>query len=189
MIFLVIGLIVFFSMHSISIVNEPWRNSLEAKFGAAGWKGIYSVISLAGFVAICWGYGVARQDPVVLYSPPAWAHYVVILLMLGVFPLFLAANLPGRIKSAAKHPLLAATKLWALAHLLANGTLADVLLFGSFLAWAVADRVSMKHRTQRRIMSAPATPFNDIAAVVVGLVIYALFVVWGHEALFGVPLI
>lgn len=109
------------------------------------------------------------------------------LLMLFVFPLFLAANLPGKIKAAAKQPLLAATKIWALAHLLANGTLADVLLFGSFLAWAIVDRVSMKSRTQRPIPGL-ASPYNDVIAIVFGLVLYAVFVFWAHAALIGVAL-
>ena len=107
--------------------------------------------------------------------------------MLPVFPLLLAPYLPGRIKSATKHPMLLAVKFWATAHLLANGTLADVLLFGGFLAWAVADRISFKHRVQRPVRGAPERPMNDLVAVVAGLVLYALFVTWGHAWLIGVP--
>jgi len=188
MTYLIIGLCLFLGVHSVSIVNEPWRDQLVARIGLKSWKGIYSIISLVGFVLICWGYGLARENPISLYSPPSWMRHLTMLLMLFVFPLFLAANLPGRIKTAAKQPLLAATKIWAFAHLLANGTLADVLLFGSFLAWAVADRISMKHRIQRPIPGAPPSPYNDAIAVAAGLIIYAVFVVWGHRALFGVPL-
>ena len=184
---LVLGIILFFAVHSVSIVNESWRNGVVDRLGLNTWKIAYSVIALAGFVMICYGYGIARQDPIVLYTPPTWARHITMLLMLFVFPLLLAANLPGKIKTAAKQPLLAATKIWALAHLLANGTLADVLLFGSFLAWAIVDRVSMKTRTQRPIAGL-ASPYNDVIAVVLGLVLYAVFVFWAHGALFGVAL-
>ncbi len=185
---LLLGLILFFSAHCISIVNEPWRDQIANRIGLVQWKGLYTLVTLPGFVLICWGYGLARQDPVVLYTTPAWLQHITMLLMLFVFPLFLAANLPGRIKTAAKHPLLAATKLWALAHLLVNGTLADVLLFGTFLAWAVLDRISLKRRTQRPIPSAPESKFNDAAVVVGGVLIYFGFIFWGHEALIGIPL-
>jgi uncharacterized membrane protein len=161
---------------------------MVGQIGLASWKGIYTVISLVGFVLICWGYGLARENPTVLYAPPAWMRHITMLLMLFVFPLFLAANLPGRIKTAARQPLLAATKIWAFAHLLANGALADVLLFGSFLVWAVADRISMKRRIQRPIPSAPPSEFNDAIAILAGLIIYAVFVVYAHAALFGVAL-
>ena len=188
MMYLVIGVVLFIGMHSISIVNEPLRDRLCAKFGELGWKGIYSVISIAGFVLLIYGYGLARQDPVVLYTTPTWFRHINMLLMLFVFPLFLAANFPGKIKAAAKHPLLAATKIWAFAHLLVNGTLADVILFGSFLAWAVADRISMKRRTQRPIMAMPESALNDIICVVVGLGIYAAFALWLHTKWIGVSL-
>jgi uncharacterized membrane protein len=111
---------------------------------------------------------------------------VALLLLVFVFPLLLAAYLPGRIKAITKHPMLVATKLWAFAHLLANGTLADLLLFGSFLAWAVVDRISMKHREQRPLPGAPPSPWNDAIAVVVGLVLYVAFVLRLHVWLFGV---
>jgi len=188
MTYLVIGLVLFFAIHSVSIINENWRDGMVDRIGLVPWKGLYTLVSLGGFVLICYGYGAARLEPIVLYSPPVWTRHITMALMLFVFPLFLAANLPGRLKTVAKQPLLAATKFWALAHLLANGTLADVLLFGSFLAWAVVDRISMKHRTQRPIPGL-ASPYNDVIAVVVGLAIYAVFVVWGHAALFGVGLV
>ncbi len=188
MAYLTLGLILFFAVHSISIVNEQWRDQMAAKLGIVRWKGLYTLIALLGFALICWGYGLTREDPVILYNPPTWTRHVALFLMLFVFPLFLAANLPGRIKTAAKHPLLAATKLWAMAHLLVNGTLADVTLFGAFLLWAVADRISMKRRTPRPLPMAPATRFNDALALVGGLLIYGGFVVWGHRALIGVSL-
>ena len=185
---LVLGIILFFTVHSVSIINESWRDGVVERVGLKTWKGVYSVIALAGFIMICYGYGIARQDPVVLYSPPAWMRHITMLLMLFVFPLFLAANLPGKIRAAAKQPLLAATKIWALAHLLVNGTLADLLLFGSFLVWAIVDRISMKTRTQRPIPGL-TTPYSDAIAIALGLGLYAVFVFWAHGALFGVALI
>jgi len=183
---LIAGLILFFATHSVSIVNSSWRDRLAARIGEGPWKGVYSLVAIAGFVLIVWGYGLARQDPTILYIPPVWLRHVALLLLVFVFPLLLAAYLPGRIKTVTKHPMLVATKLWAFAHLLANGTLADVLLFGSFLAWAVADRISMKHREQRPIPGAPPSKWNDAIAVVVGLALYVAFVLRLHVWLFGV---
>lgn len=183
---LVAGLVIFFAVHSVSIFNEPWRDSMVAKLGEWPWKGVYSLAAIIGFVLVVWGYGLARVDPVVLYSPPMWLRHVSILILAPVFPLLLATYLPGRIQAATRHPMLVATKLWAVAHLLANGTLADVLLFGSFLVWAVTDRISMKRRTQRRIPGAPPSMFNDSIVVLLGLVFYAAFVLWLHTWLIGV---
>jgi uncharacterized membrane protein len=183
---LVLGLVLFFAVHSISIVNDAWRDRMVARIGEWPWKGLYSVLSLVGLVLIVWGYGLARQEPTVLYVPPVWLRHVAVLLLLFFFPLLLAAYLPGRIKAATKHPMLVATKLWAFAHLLANGMLADVVLFGSFLAWAVVDRISMKRRAQRPIPSAPPSRLNDIVAIVGGLALYVAFVLWLHAWLFGV---
>jgi uncharacterized membrane protein len=157
-----------------------------ARLGEGAWKGIYSLISIVGFVLIIYGYGLARRDPIVLYSSPYWMHYVTAVLMLPVFPALIAAYFPGRIKAALKHPMLVAVKLWAFSHLLSNGTLADVLLFGLFLAWAVADRISMKWRPVRVIRTAPQRPVNDVIAVVVGLALYVVFLLWLHARWFGV---
>ncbi len=182
---LIAGLLLFFAMHSISIVNEPWRDRIARRVGERAWQGLYSLLALAGLVLIVWGYALSRQDPIILYVPPEWLHYVSLVLLVFIFPLLLAAYLPGRIQATAKHPMLAGTKLWAFAHLLANGMLADVLLFGSFLAWAVADRVSMKRRRQRPVPSAPPSGANDIIAIVAGLGLYLAFLFWLHTWLFG----
>jgi len=186
MAWLLIGLVLFLGFHSVSIVARPWRNAQVAQRGERTWKGLYTAVSLIGFVLIVYGYGVARQSPVVLYTPPSWTRHLALLLMLPVFPLLFASYLPGRIKAAAKHPMLLATKLWAVAHLLANGTLADVLLFGGFLAWAVADRVAVKRRPMPAAAVEPARPMNDVIALVGGLLVYAVFVIWAHAWLFGV---
>ena len=179
------GLAVFLGMHSIAIFAPGLRARAQGSLGEGAWKAVYGLISLVGFVLIIHGFGLARQTPVILYVPPHWMRHVTFLFMLPVFPLLLAAYLPGRIKTAAQHPMLAAVKFWAFGHLLSNGMLADVLLFGAFLAWAVADRISLKRRPQRAI-PAPAGRFNDLLAVVLGLALYALFIGWAHLRLFGV---
>ena len=183
---LVVGLIIFLGIHSISIVAPVFRDGVAARMGAGPWRGVYSLISIIGFVLLIWGYGLARREPVMLYNPPFWTRYVTAVLMLPVFPLIFAPYFPGRIKAALKHPMLVAVKLWAVAHLISNGMLADVVLFGAFLAWAVADRISYKHRTQRPLQTAPPSPRNDVIVTVVGLVLYALFLFWLHAKLIGV---
>ena len=186
---LIFGLLIFFAVHSISIVNDAWRNRMVAKTGEWVWKGLYALLAVIGLLLIIRGYGLARLDPIVLYTPPRWLHYAALLLLLPVFPLLLAAYLPGRIQMAAKHPLLLATKLWATAHLLVNGTLADALLFGAFLAWAVADRISLKQRIPQPVPNIPPGRFNDTIAIVIGLALYAAFVFWLHARLIGVAVI
>jgi uncharacterized membrane protein len=184
---LIVGLVLFLGVHSIAIVSPGLRSRAVQGMGEGAWKGLYALVSAAGFVLICYGFGLARQTPAILYSPPLWLRHVALLVMLPVFPLLIAAYLPGRIKTAAKHPMLAAVKFWALAHLLANGSLADVLLFGGFLAWAVMDRISFKRRpVQTKLRTAPPGPWNDVIAVVLGLAIYALLIMWAHVHLFGV---
>jgi uncharacterized membrane protein len=186
---LLLGLILFFAPHSVSVVAHGWRDRMAARMGEWTWKGLYSLVSVAGFVLIVWGYGLARQDPVVLYSPPAWLRHVAMLLLVPVFVLLLATYLRGHISRVTKHPTLVAVKLWALAHLLANGMLPDVLLFGVFLAWAVAVRISLKRRPERALPALPASPVNDVIAVVAGLGLYVAFVLWLHVWLIGMPVV
>jgi len=183
---LLVGLVLFLGIHSVSIVAPAWRDAQADGRGEAAWKGLYSLASAIGLGLLIYGYGLARQAPVVLYSPPAALRHVALLLLVPVFPLLLAAYLPGRIKTAAKHPMLLAVKFWALAHLLANGNLADVLLFGGFLAWAVADRISVKRRPVRPVPGAPASPINDVLALVGGLALYAVTLFGAHRWLIGV---
>jgi len=185
MLILILGLLLFLGVHSFAIVAPATRERVVAGFPGP-FKAGYGLVSLAGFALICYGVGMSRADPVILYVPPHWLRHVAFLIMLPVFPLLLAAYLPGRIQRAAKHPMLAAVTFWALAHLLANGRLADVLLFGGFLAWAVADRISLKRRPPKVIPHAPAGRFNDAIAVVGGLGIYVLFILWAHVQLIGV---
>ena len=186
MIFLAIGLLLFLGVHTVSIAAPQWRDAAAARIGEGSWKAGYSLIAGVGLGLVVLGYGLARQQPVVLYEPPAGLRHLALLLMVPVFPLLLAAYLPGRVQRAARHPMLVAVKLWATAHLLANGTLADVLLFGSFLAWAVADRISLRRRPARATPGAPPSPANDAIAIGAGLLLYVLFLWRGHAWLIGV---
>jgi uncharacterized membrane protein len=186
MLLLIAGLVLFLGIHSLSIVNEPLRDRLAQRLGVVGWQAIYAIIAIAGLILIIQGYAAARLEPVLLYAPPAWLRHASMLLLLPVFILLLAAYLPGRIRAATKHPMLLATKIWAFAHLLSNGMLHDVVLFGAFLAWAVVDRISMKRRVQRPLPGAKASKLNDAIAVVAGLILYVWFVKQGHVWLIGV---
>jgi len=190
MAWLMLGLVLFLGVHMVSIVSPQGRDRWADRMGEGAFKGVYSLVSFVGLALIVWGYGLAREAPVLLYQPPAAMRHLNALLMLPVFVLLLAAYLPGRIQRMAKHPMLVAVKLWALAHLLANGSLADVLLFGSFLAWAVADRISLKRRAAagltRTVPVMPVGKLNDLIAVVGGLALYLLLVFWAHAWLFGV---
>ena len=181
-----VGLVLFLGVHSVAIVAPAWRDAQVARSERA-WKGAYSLLSIAGFALLLYGYGMARQTPVVLWAPPTALRHFALLLMLPVFPLFLAAYLPGRIKSATRHPMLLSVKLWATAHLLANGTLVDVILFGAFLAWAVLDLIAAKRRAvPRAIPGAPPSALNDAIALVAGLAIYAAFLGGVHRWMIGV---
>ena len=183
---LILGLVLFLGVHSVSVVAPAWRDAMAARLGIWGWKAIYAIVAIAGFVLIIQGYAAARLTPVVIWVPPAAMRHVAATVMLPVFILLLAAYLPGRIKAATKHPMLVATKLWAVSHLLANGMLADVVLFGAFLAWAVVDRISLKRRPARPLPSAPASKLNDVIAVIGGILLYGLFAMVLHSRWIGV---
>lgn len=186
---LIIGLVLFLGPHSVRIFAPAWRDRMISERGEGTWKGAYSLLSLAGLVLIVWGYGLARMDPVVVWYPPVWTRHLSLVLLMPVFVLLVAAYAPGHIKARLKHPMLAAVKLWAVAHLLANGTLADILLFGSFLAWAVVDRISVKRRpvsAPGHGVSAPPNWANDVIALVVGATLYVSFLLFLHEWLIGV---
>ncbi len=186
---LLLGLIIFLGIHSVSILAQGWRERMLLKLGEPGWKGLYSVVSIVGFVLMVQGFAQARLDPAVIWTPPSFMRHVAFTLMLPVFPLLLAAYLPGRIKTLTKHPMLVATKLWALAHLLSNGMAHEVLLFGALLAWAVADRISLKRRPVRTTPQLPGSALNDLIVVAGGLALYVLFLLKGHALLIGMPLV
>ena len=189
MLLLVVGLALFLGVHSTRIVAEGWRTSMVQRLGETPWKAIYSVVSIVGFVLVVWGYGLARQNPVVLWpQPPVAMRHVASLLTLAAFVLLVAAYVPGnQIKAKLRHPMILGVKAWALAHLLANNTLADVLLFGSFLVWAVLDFRSSRKRDRSLATVPPAgTLPRTIVAVVVGAVAWAVFAFWLHARWIGV---
>ena len=188
MTFLVLGLIFFLGAHSVRIFADGWRSAQIARLGAGPWKGLYTLVSIAGFGLILWGYGQARLQPVALWAPQLWARHLAGLLMLASFILLVAAYVPKNgIKSAVHHPMVLSVKVWAFAHLLANHTLADLLLFGSFLVWAVLDFRSARQRDRTAgTVYPPGTLVGTLTAVVVGLAVWALFAFWAHAWLFGV---
>jgi len=188
MIMLVFGCIIFFGIHSVQIALPALRARMVARMGKSKWMLLYSAIAGIGLALIIIGYGAARHESTLLYLPPTWGRSVAIWLMLPVFPLLLAAYLPGKIQSRLRHPMLLATLLWATAHLLANGTVADAVLFGSFLVWALAELLSFLYRPEKRIRRLPAKRWNDVIAIVGGLVIYGLFAAGGHQWLTGIAL-
>jgi uncharacterized membrane protein len=186
---LLIGLVVFLGVHSVRIVADGWRSAQIARRGERAWKGLYALLSLVGFVLIVYGYGAARQQPVVLWGPPPPAlRHVAALLVLVAFVLLAAAYAPrNAIKARLHHPRILGVKLWAFAHLLANNTLADVLLFGAFLLWAIADFASARRRDRAAgTVYPPGTVSGTLGAVAAGVVLYAVFALWAHAWLFGV---
>lgn len=188
MIYLVLGLVLFLGVHSTRIFADDWRTRQIARLGEGAWKGLYSVASLAGFALLVWGYGQTRIDPVVVWDPPTWTRHLAALLMIPAFVLVVAAYVPGnRIKAAVGHPMVAGVKVWAIAHLLSNGRLGDIVLFGVFLAWAVLDFRTSRRRDRaegRRYPVAGAS--RTIIAIAVGLVGYGVFAAVLHARLIGV---
>jgi uncharacterized membrane protein len=185
---LIIGLLIFFGIHLVP-TQRDLRDGLIERFGAGAYKAAFSVISLVGFVLIVIGYGklqvLAGKNPQI-WVPPTWTTHIALPLMIISMILLVAANIPSNIKRIAKHPMLLAVKIWALAHLLANGDLASMVLFGSFLAYAVFDRISVKNRPVPDGPAATGGVTGDILAIAGGLVLYAAFVFFLHEKLIGV---
>ncbi len=188
MTYLIIGLIIFLGVHSLHVVAGDWRARTMARMGAGGWKGLYALVSLAGFVLLVWGYGMARQQPVVLWTPPVFTRHLAALLTLPAFVLLVAAYVPrNHFKARLHHPMLLATKLWAVAHLLANGTLADLLLFGSFLVWAIVTFASSRRRDRLdSVVYAPGQTGPTLVALGIGVVAWVIFALWLHALLIGV---
>ncbi len=189
MVILVIGLVLFLGLHSIRIFAEPFRVSLLEKMGEGGYKGMYTVVSLLGFGLIIWGYGQTRLNPVDLWFPPPIMRSLAIWLTLIAFILISAAYVPGnRIKIRVGHPMVAGVKVWAFAHLLANGRLGDVVLFGAFLLWSILDFQSARRRDRAAgVVYGPAKGvFADAITAVVGIVIWAVFALVLHTWLIGV---
>lgn len=188
MVVLILGLVIFLGSHSVRIVAEDWRQGIIARLGEGPWKGLYSIVSVIGLVLIVWGYGLSRLDPIMLWEPPLWTRHVAITLNLIAFVLFATFLVPsGRMKARLGHPMILSVKVWAFAHLLANGTLADLLLFGSFLVWAIVDFAASRRRDRAQGTARIAGPArNDLIAVGVGILLWAAFVWRLHQWVIGV---
>jgi uncharacterized membrane protein len=185
---LILGLVIFLGAHSTRIFAESWRGAQIARLGPNGWKGLYSVVSIVGFVLLVWGYGVARQEPVPLWTPSMGLRHLGSLLTLVSFVFLAAAYVPrNAIKARLHHPMTLGVKVWALSHLLANHTLADVLLFGGFLVWAVLCFRAARARDRAAGTVYPAgTAAGTAITVAVGLGAWMVFAMWLHGPLIGV---
>ncbi|MEM7639807.1 MAG: NnrU family protein [Pseudomonadota bacterium] len=184
----ILGLAIFFGLHLYSALrSRAPEKDLRARFGEGPYMGLYSIISLIGFVMIIYGFGATRGAGV-LYVPPTWMAHINLVLTIPAMILLVASQIPaGRIKKISKHPMLLAIKFWALGHLLANGELNSVLLFGSFLAYAIFDRIMVKRRGDNGPgPEATLNPVMDIISIVAGLGIWAAIAFWLHPILFGV---
>lgn len=190
MTYLAIGLILFLGVHSVRIFAESWRQQRLNTLGEAAWKGTYSLISVAGFALLIWGYGVARQNPVVLWVPPVGMRHVASLLTLVSFVLLAAAYVPrNAFKQRLKHPMVLSVKVWAFAHLLSNGNLADVVLFGSFLVWAALSFRAARLRDAAAVVASELSHSlvsRTALTVAVGVGAWAAFALWAHAPLIGV---
>ena len=185
---LILGLVIFLGVHSTRIFAEGWRTQMVGKLGEKPFKGFYSLASLAGFVLVVWGFGLARQQPVFLWQPPVAMRHLAALLTLVAF-ILLAASGKGAngIKAKVHHPMVLGVKVWALAHLLANGNLAHVVLFGSFLVWAVLSFKAARGRDRAAgTVYPPGTAKSTAIVVVSGVVVWAVFAFWAHGYLIGV---
>ena len=185
---LILGLVLFLGVHSTRIVADGWRTASIARIGEKPWKGLFALASIAGFALIVWGFGQARRNPVSLWQSPMGMRHLAGLLMLIAFILLVSTYVPrNSIKAKLHHPMVLSVKVWALAHLLANGNLADVVLFGSFLVWAVFSfRVARQRDRAAGTLYPPGTAAGTAITVVVGGAVWAVFAFWAHGWLFGV---
>ena len=185
---LIAGLILFLGAHSTRVFADDWRTRTLERIGELKWKGLVTALSIAGFVLMIVGYDQARMTPIALWQPPLWTRHVAVLFNLLAFVLVAAAYVPRNIiKSKIGHPVIAGVKIWALAHLLANGNLADVLLFGAFLIWAVLDfRVSRRRDRMNATVYPSAAMANSLLTLVVGLGAGVVFMLWLHVRWVGV---
>jgi uncharacterized membrane protein len=184
---MILGLAVFLGSHAF-VTMRPQRAAVMARVGEGPYKGLFSLISLVGIVLIGWGFAHYRSTGYIdIWSPPAWTRHVTLLLVWPAIVCIFAAYIPGDIKRVLKHPMLVGVKLWALAHLISNGDLGSIILFGSILGWAVFDRITLKHRTDP---GGPPVPVggrrNDFFAVAVGTLVYFALGFWFHPWVIGV---
>lgn len=185
---LILGLVLFLGPHSVRIFADGWRTRTVARVGAGTWKGLYTVVSIAGFALIVWGFAQAKQQPVVLWQPPVAMKHLNSLFTLLAFVFLAAAYVPrNQIRARLHHPMVLGVKLWAFGHLLATGKLADVVLFGAFLLWAILDFRAARQRDRALGTTyPPGTLPGTLIAVVVGVVAWAVFAFWLHAAWIGV---
>lgn len=180
------GLAIFFGAHFFSAFRRRGEGALDQTIGPKAYRGLFAVVSFLGLGLMIYGFGEVRGT-IPVWDPPDWTRHVVLLLMLPALILLVAAECPpGYIRRATKHPMLAGIKIWAFSHLLANGDLASILMFGAFLAFAVIDRIAVKKRSQEM---AAAQAKGDVIAVVVGLALYVVIAFYAHEWLIGVPVV
>ncbi|MDP3738725.1 MAG: NnrU family protein [Hyphomonadaceae bacterium] len=188
------GLILFFALHFFSSFRTREAHGIETRIGKGPYKGLYSVLSIIGFIAMIWGFDTIRWDQPdqswpQIWSPPAWTRHVNMALMLPALILLVAAYVPtGYIKKAVKHPMLTAVKLWAAGHLLANGDLGGMILFGAFLIYGIVDRIAVKRRGDTGTAKTPHV-IGDLLALAVGSAVYALILFDLHGRLFGQQLV
>lgn len=188
---LVLGLVVFLGAHTF-VTARPARAAALKRLGNGPYWALFSIVSIAGVLLIGWGFALYRQTGWIdVWTPPAWMRHVTILLMWPSIVLVVAAYLPGHIKRAAKHPMLAGVKLWAFAHLLSNGDLGSIILFGAFLGWAVYDRIAVKRREAAgevtNIRFAEGGWTNDVVALLIGTFVYFALAYTFHPAIIGIP--
>jgi uncharacterized membrane protein len=185
---LLLGLVIFLGIHSTRIVADDWRSAQINRRGAQTWKLGYTVVSLAGFALLLWGFGMARHGAPVLWTPPVGLRHLAALLTLIAFVLLAATYVPRNgFKARLHHPMVIAVAFWALAHLLANRTLADLLLFGSFLVWAIASLLAARRRDRvANTRYAAGTMAGTLGAVVAGVLAWAVFAFWLHGLWIGV---
>jgi uncharacterized membrane protein len=182
---LIIGLALFLGMHAFTMLRDR-RAALVARLGEGGYKGLYALVSLVGLVLIVWGYGAYRAAGYIpVWSPPTWTRHLAALLLLPALPLVFSAYAKGHVKARLKHPMILGVKVWALAHLLANGDLGSIILFGAFLAWAVAAFMSMRRRAEQPAPFVP-NPGQDAVAILGGVIAYLALVSGLHRWLIGV---
>jgi len=185
---LIAGLLIFLGVHSLRVFGDDWRSRQLARLGELRWKGLYSLVSLLGFVLLVWGFGLARQQPVLLYVPPLALRHLNALFTLVAFVLIAATYVPhNHLKARLGHPMLLGVKTWAFGHLLATGMLHDVVLFGAFLLWAVLLYISSRRRDRRNGTTYPTgTLAGDLLTAVAGIAGWAVFIAWLHLWLIGV---
>lgn len=185
---LILGLLIFLGAHSVRIFGEGWRTRTLARLGEKPWKGLYSVVSVLGLALIIWGYGLARQQPVLMWTPPMAMKHLNSLFTLAAFVLLAAAYVPrNHFRARLHHPMVLGVKLWAFGHLLATAKLADWVLFGAFLLWAVLDFRAARQRDRVSGTSyAAGTLGGTLIAVVVGVLAWAAFAFWAHAAWIGI---